>query len=118
VIDAIRRTPAWVALAALIPGALFLTAATLKYGLGYPSPFDSLEPLFLHPVAEAIVVLSPVIAFALGALPILDVRFRRESGALRSTITLRLRVAHIVAAALGAAISAVFAAYFVAENLL
>jgi hypothetical protein len=110
--------PGWLALCALAPAVVFLTVVTLKYGLGYPFLFDSLEPLILHPVAEAIVVFSPVVALALGALPIVHVRIRRVDGTLRSTITLRLSITHILAAALGAAISAVFAAYFVAENLL
>jgi hypothetical protein len=47
-------------------------------GLGIGALFDPIDPVVTHPVAEAIVVLGPLVALAASAFAVLRVRFRRQ----------------------------------------
>jgi hypothetical protein len=99
------RRLAIVAFLALLAPAYFLLAVFLKYGLGIDALFDPIDPVVTHPLAEAIVLLGPVVALVASTLAVLRVQFRRQEGNLVSTVMLRLSAAHLVALVLSAGCS-------------
>lgn len=112
----VSRRLAILAFLALLAPAYFLMAVFLKYGLGIPTLFDPIDPVVTHPVAEAVVVLGPLVALVASALAILRVRARRQEDVVVGTVTVRLSPAHLVALVVSAGMLLTFFVYFLTEN--
>ncbi|HEY7464294.1 MAG TPA: hypothetical protein VH987_07640 [Candidatus Limnocylindria bacterium] len=105
----------------LLPTAILIGAALLKYVIGVPGPFDAIEPamtpLVTHPLGETVFVLAPYLAILLALVPVVRSVPRWQHGRLEGTITVVAPAFNLALAAVSAAIAVFMAFYWVAENL-
>lgn len=105
----------------LLPTAVLIAVAVLKYVAGVAAPFDAIEPamtpLVTHPLGETILTLAPYVALVLALLPAVRSAPRLDHGRLVGTFSLEAPVVNIVIATLSAAIAVFMAVYWVTENL-
>lgn len=107
--------------AVLLPTAVLIGLALLKYVFGVTAPFDAIEPamtpLVTHPLGETVLTLAPYLAFALAVLPVAQGAVRWEDGRLLGTLSLKAPAANIVIAASSVAIAMFMVVYWLGENL-
>ncbi|MDH4334024.1 MAG: hypothetical protein OEW24_02010 [Chloroflexota bacterium] len=107
--------------AVLLPTAVLIGVAVLKYVVGVAAPFDAIEPamtpLVTHPLGETVLTLAPYLALVLALLPVVRGVPRWEHGRLVGTFSLAAPVVNIVIATLSAAVALFMAVYWVTENL-
>ena len=121
--SAYRRRAALGALLAA-PAATFIAAAVLKYGLGFPYPFEQVERLSHDPAAWRLFNrISPIVflggslaALLVNALAVIGLELRQAPDALAATVTVRKRTANLLVAGLGLTCIAMLLGYQVAEN--
>ena len=112
------RRLAWLSLVSIAPTVAFVALASLKYGIGVAVPFDAAAPLFLHPIAELIVVTAPWIAAVLAIAPILTLRtWHDERGGRTFAIAVHAVTPNLVAAAASLVLVAFLLFYFLIENV-
>ncbi|MDQ3880576.1 MAG: hypothetical protein M3295_05850 [Chloroflexota bacterium] len=102
---------------ALVAPLVFVTAVWLKYGLGNGGLFDPLAPFFTSRPGELVVVLGPLVALVACAWALARVQLVRDDGRLVGVISVRISAAGLALAVLSAALVALFAFYYVAENV-
>lgn len=112
---------ALVAALVVLPTAVLVGVAVLKYILGVPGPFDAIEPtvtpIVTHPIGETIFVLAPYVAFVLAVVPFTRLRLDMRDGRLAASAEASVPVANVLIGAVSAALIVFMGLYWVAENL-
>ena len=112
---------ALLALAVMLPTAVLVVLAVLKYVLGVPGPFDSIEPgatpFVTHPVGETVLILAPYVAFGLAVVPFTRLRVGWTEGRLAARAEASVPLTSLVVGVMSAALIVVMAIYWIAENL-
>jgi hypothetical protein len=112
---------ALVAAIVMLPTAFLVGIAVLKYILGVPGPFDSVEPtvtpIVTHPLGETILVLAPYVAFVLAVVPFTRLRFGFHDRRLAASAEASVPLTNLLVGALGAALIVFMGIYWMAENL-
>jgi len=112
---------ALVGLALMVPSAVLVTAAVLKYIVGVPGPFDAIEPsitpIVTHPVGETFFILAPYGALLLPAVPVTRLGVSATAGRMRATIEVTAPLANVAIAIASILLAAVMLLYWLAENL-
>jgi len=107
--------------AVLLPTAVLIGLALLKYVLGIAAPFDAIEPamtpLVTHPIGETLLTLAPYLALALAVVPVVRGDVRWEDGRLRGTLSLAAPATNIGIAVSSIAIAMFMLVYWLSENL-
>jgi hypothetical protein len=110
-----------VALFLVTPGAVFVAANILQYGLGLRGAADWLDPLFalagMEWIVTALVLAGPVVALLLAASRLLPFRLVRDGDAWEVRIRVRIERWAIAVATISVLVGGVLAAHLVAENL-
>lgn len=105
----------------MLPTAFLVGIAVLKYIVGVPGPFDSIEPtvtpIVTHPLGETILVLAPYVAFLLAIVPFTRLRVGWREGRLAASAEAAVPLTNLVVGALSAALIVFMGLYWVAENL-
>jgi hypothetical protein len=78
-------------LAISVPTLVFVVANLLQYGLGIQGPADVIDPLYPGPPIGWLILILPLIGFALAAAPVMGVTVARGDGGLRSQIVIHMR---------------------------
>lgn len=108
-------------LAVMLPTAILMALAVLKYIVGVSGPFDAVEPtmtpIVTHPLGETLFVLGPYIALALAVVPITRVALGWARGRVTASVEFSAPVLNIVVAMASLGLIVVMALYWVAENL-
>jgi hypothetical protein len=103
------------------PGAVFVAANVLQYGLGLDGAGDWLDPLFALPPVEwivtALVLAGPVAALLLAGSRLMPIRLVRDGDAWEVRIRVRTDVRAIAVATLSLLVGGILAGHLVAENL-
>jgi len=112
---------ALVALAIMLPTAILVGVAVLKYVLGVPGPFDVIEPtatpFVTSAVGETILVLAPYVAFGLALVPFTRVRLGWTEGRLAASATAVVPLTNLVVGVMSATLILFMGVYWIAENL-
>ena len=112
---------ALVALAIMLPTAVFVGVAVLKYVIGVPGPFDAIEPtvtpFITNPIGETILLLAPYAAFALAILPFARLRLGWREGRLTASAEAAVPLTSLAVGAVSAVLIVYMGLYWVAENL-
>ena len=110
-----------IAVIVMLPTAFLVGIAVLKYILGVPGPFDSVEPtmtpIVTHPIGETIFVLAPYVAFVLAVVPFTRLRLGWRDGRLAASAEASVPVTNVVIGVLSAALIVFMGIYWIAENL-
>jgi hypothetical protein len=110
-----------VALAIVLPTAVLVVVSVLKYVLGVPGPFDSIEPgatpFVTHPIGETVLILAPYVAFGLAVVPFTRLRVGWTEGRLAARAEASVPLTSLVVGVMSAALIVVMAIYWIAENL-
>jgi len=112
---------ALVAAIVVLPTAFLVGIAVLKYILGVPGLFDSVEPtvtpIVTHPIGETIFVLAPYAAFVLAVVPFSRLRLGWRDGRLAASAEASVPLMNLLVGALSAALIVFMGIYWMAENL-
>lgn len=112
---------ALIAAIVMLPTAFLVGIAVLKYILGVPGPFDSVEPtvtpIVTHPIGETIFLLAPYVAFVLAVVPFTRLRLGWREGRLAASAEASVPLANLVVGALSAVLIVLMGIYWIAENL-
>ena len=110
-----------VATLVLAPGAFFVAANVLQYGLGLERTADWLNPLFDSPpiawIVTALILAGPVVAFLLAASQLLPIRFERDGDAWEVRIRVRADGWALAVAGVSLLVGGILAGHLIAENL-
>jgi len=110
-----------VAMLLVTPGAVFVAANVLQYGLGLEGAADWLDPLFALPavawIVTALVLAGPVVALLLATSRLLPIRLVRDGDAWEVRIRVRTDGLAIAVATISVLVGGILAAHLVAENL-
>ena len=110
-----------VALAIMLPTAILVVFSVLKYVLGVPGPFDSIEPsatpFVTNPVGETVLILAPYVAFGLAVAPFTRLRVGWTDGRLAARADASVPLTSLVVGVISVALIIVMAIYWIAENL-
>lgn len=105
----------------LLPTAVLIALAVLKYVVGVDGPFEAVEPamtpIVTHPLGETVLILAPYLALALALVPVVRSVPRWDHGRLAGHVTVLAPALNIAVAALSIAIALFMAAYWITENL-
>lgn len=110
----------------ILPALLFVTAAVLKYGLGWGYLFDALGVFYSDPSRRLLFnLISPILflgglflAMLLNAYPVLHFGMHREEGRIAGTFALQLRLWNLAILLIGFALLAILISYALTENFL
>lgn len=111
---------------AILPSILFFTIMMLKFGLGVDNfVYDSWNEHWGNPdnrpfianIADFFVIMGPVFAFMLVALPLVRINVQNENGTLVGTVRLKLNPVSLTVIGVSVFVGCAFMLYFVAENL-
>ena len=111
-----------IALVLLVPALRLEAAGMSKFYWSPTNPvYLAFESVFsqaagLSLLAQGLVVVGPVLAIALAALPIVRVRVQREDSTLVGTVALKLSSLNLIVLACGVLVFAVIALYVIGEN--
>ena len=112
---------ALVALAIMFPTAVLVVLAVLKYVLGVPGPFDSIEPgatpFVTNPIGETVLILAPYVAFGLAVVPFTRLQVGWTQGRLAARADASVPLTSLVVGVMSVALIVVMAIYWIAENL-
>ena len=103
-----------VGLAVSLPTLVFVVANLLQYGLGIQGPADVIDPLYPGPPIGWLILILPLIGFALAAAPVLGVTVARSEGGLRSQIVVHLRPINVFAGLVTGGLAAFVVAHLIA----
>lgn len=105
----------------LAPGAVFVAANVLQYGLGVGGAADWFDPLFaVQPVAGILTFLilsGPPLSFLLAASWLLPFRLERDGDAWEVRIRVRPDGWALAVAAISLLVGGILAGHLIAENL-
>lgn len=110
------RITGLVGLILIIPMTWFYIHVFLKYFLSVDSFFDIIDSVVSIKFIEILMVLSPLGALALNAIPITRIQILKQSDTLSGNISFRLRRLNIVVCLLSVCYLAVIIAYGFTEN--
>lgn len=110
----------------ILPALLFVTAAVLKYGLGWGYLFDALGVFYSDPSRRLLFnLISPILflgglflAFLLNAYPILNLDIRRKEGRVVGSFALQLRWWNLAILLVSFGLLAMLIGYALTENFL
>lgn len=112
---------ALLALAVMLPTAVLVGAAVLKYVVGVAGPFDALEPtmtpIVTHPIGETFFVLAPYVALLLAAVPVSRLRFAWQTGRMSAKLEISAPALNVIVVVASLVLAAFMVLYWVAENL-
>ena len=112
---------ALVALAIMLPTAVLVVVSVLKYVLGVPGPFDSIEsgatPFVTNPIGETVLILAPYVALGLAVLPFTRLRVGWTEGRIAAGAEASVPLTSLVVGVMSVALIVVMAIYWIAENL-
>jgi hypothetical protein len=103
-----------VGLALSLPTLVFVVANLLQYGLGIQGPADVIDPLYPGPPIGWLILILPLVGFALAALPVVGVTVTRGDGGLRSQIVIHLRPLNVLAGVVTGGLAAFIVAHLIA----
>ena len=103
-----------VGLALSLPTLVFVVANLLQYGLGIQGPADVIDPLYPGPPIGWLILILPIVGFALAALPVVGVTVTRGEGGLRSQIVIHLRPLNVSAGVITGGLAAFIVAHLIA----
>jgi hypothetical protein len=101
-------------LAISLPTLVLVIANTLQYGLGVLGPADAIDPLYPGPPIGWLILILPLIGFALAAVPVLGVTVVRGESGLRSQIVVHLRPVNVFAGLVTGGLAAFVMAHLIA----
>jgi hypothetical protein len=105
----------------LAPGALFVAANVLQYGLGLGGTADWIDPLFDSPaiawILTFLILAGPVVAFLLAVSQLLPIRLERDGDAWEVRIRVRADGWALAVAAVSLLVGGILAGHLIAENL-
>ncbi len=108
-------------LAVMLPTAILVTVALLKYVVGVAGPFDAIEPamtpIVTHPIGETLFVLAPYLALLLAAVPVTRLGLAWRAGRLSATIQVAAPALNLAVVLTSLLLVAFMLLYWVAENL-
>ncbi len=103
-----------VGLALSLPTLVFVVANLLQYGLGIQGPADVIDPLVPGPPIGWLILMLPLIGFALAAVPVVGVTIARGETGLRSQIVVHMRPVNLFAGAITGGLAAFVVAHLIA----
>ena len=105
----------------LAPGAVFVAANILQYGIGLGGTADWINPLFDSPpiawILTFLILAGPVVAFLLAASLLLPIRLERDGDAWEVRIRVRADGRALAVAAISLLVAGILAGHLIAENL-
>jgi hypothetical protein len=105
----------------LVPGAVFVTANVLQYGLGIQGAADWFDPLFALPavawILTVLILAGPAVSFLLAASWLLPFRLERDGDAWEVRIRVRPDGWALAVAAISLLVGGILAGHLIAENL-
>jgi hypothetical protein len=105
----------------LVPGAVFVTANVLQYGLGVDGAADWFDPLFAFPavawILTVLILAGPAVSFLLAASWLLPFRLERDGDAWEVRIRVRSDGWALGVAAISLLVGGILAGHLIAENL-
>jgi len=105
----------------LAPGALFVAANVLQYGLGLGGTADWINPLLDSPpiawILTFVILAGPAVAFLLAASLLLPIRFERDGDAWEVRIRVRADGWALAVAGVSLLVGGILAGHLIAENL-
>jgi hypothetical protein len=108
-------------LAAMLPTAVLVTVAVLKYVFGVAGPFDAIEPamtpIVTHPIGETFFVLAPYVALLLALVPVTRLELGWRAGRLSATVQVATPALNLAVALTSLLLAGFMLLYWVAENL-
>jgi hypothetical protein len=117
-----RRWSTVLAAALVVPALAFVSANVLKHGIGIDALSDALGS-FAEPgdgafnvVVTALVLVGPVVAFAIALVPIVRLHLECSDGTVEAAVSLRLEWARVAVAFVALAVLAVLGGYLAVEN--
>ena len=114
----------WISLLLALPTAYFFLISFLKYEVGVHEPFDTIAPLLermgiketLSWNINLLILLGPVVAFALSIFQVLKIRFQFTQNHFLFQFILKKRWLPLLVAAFSASLLAILFIYLVGEN--
>jgi hypothetical protein len=115
---------AWISLLLALPTAYFFLISFLKYELGVHEPFDDIAPLLermgirenLGWNINLLILLGPVVAFALSLFQVLKIRFQFTQNHFLFQFILKKRWLPLLVAAFSVSLLGILFIYLVGEN--
>jgi hypothetical protein len=101
-------------LAISLPTLVFVVANLLQYGLGIQGPADLIDPLYPGPPIGWLILILPLVGFALAAVPVVGVTIARGEGGLRSEIVIHMRPFNVFAGLVTGGLAAFIVAHLIA----
>jgi hypothetical protein len=105
----------------LAPGAVFVTANVLQYGLGIQGAADWFDPLFALPavawILTVLILVGPAASFLLAAPWLLPFRLERDGDAWEVRIRVRPDGWALAVAVVSLLVGGILAGHLIAENL-
>ena len=121
----IHHRLAWI-LGALLafPTAYLITASLLKYGMGIPGMFDSIEKPLMNlggrePLGwniNLLILFGPLLALLLNFGSVISIKFNNDQDWINISLSVRKRGPNLVIAIISAALLLILFFYMVGEN--